>query len=284
MKHGAEWYKREPLAYLGGVQGMTAKEHAVYAVVLDLIYAHGGAINNDPRWIAGWISDMGPAAIRSTISALAERGKLTVTETEISQKRAVNEVQTRENLRETRQKLGKKGGENSAKSRAEHNENNDIGEAKASTDVEAIREEKRREEKKEEQDACANPANSEPETDPTSWTPDRLWDAVIQAVGLKSGRIPTHWLPPAATTHAWRWVTDLKLTPEAIVDAARTSRQHHPEPPNGPKALDGVMSRLAAAIQAPMAAAAVPAAQAPKGRLWNFDDLDKFNDDGSIRQ
>lgn len=147
MKHGTEWYKRDPAAYLGGVQGLTAKEHAVYAVILDLIYMHGGAVNNDPRWISGWISDMGAASVRGAIESLAQRGKLIVSETEIRQKRAESEVKTRENLRETRQKLGRIGGENSAKSRALAREINDIGEAKASRDVEATRLEKSREER-----------------------------------------------------------------------------------------------------------------------------------------
>ncbi|WP_444668380.1 hypothetical protein [Cereibacter changlensis] len=80
---------------------------------------------------------------------------------------------------------------------------------------------------------------------------DRLLLDVTQAVGLRSGRIPTYWMPPAATLHVWRWVTDLGLDPARIVDAARQSRAGHPEPPGGPKALDGVMKRLAAELSAP---------------------------------
>lgn len=78
MRHGADWYKREPTAYLGGVQGMTAREHAVYSIILDLIYQHGGSVNNDPAWFAGWISDMGASAVRVTIAGLVSRGKLTL--------------------------------------------------------------------------------------------------------------------------------------------------------------------------------------------------------------
>lgn len=80
---------------------------------------------------------------------------------------------------------------------------------------------------------------------------DRLLLDVTQAVGLKSGHTPAYWMPPAATLHVWRWVTDLGLDPERIVDAARQSRSAHPEPPSGPKALDGVMKRLAAELSAP---------------------------------
>lgn len=145
MNHGADWYKREPLAFLGGVQGMTAKQIAVYTVVLELIYAHGGSVNNDARWIAGWVQDMGAAAVRRAISDLVEMGKLSIEEDgSLTQKRAKSEAKTRENLRETARKNGKKGGENSAKSREERRENNNLGEAAASYETQAdkIREEK----------------------------------------------------------------------------------------------------------------------------------------------
>lgn len=134
MKHGSDWYKRGPAAYLGGVQGMTAKEHAVYSVTLDLIYAHGGAVNNDPAWIAGWIKDMGPASVRKTIAALVDMKKLIISGSEITEKRAKNEAKTKENVSETARENGKKGGKKSAESRAASNENNYLGEAVASSE------------------------------------------------------------------------------------------------------------------------------------------------------
>lgn len=140
MRHGADWYKREPTAYLGGVQGMSAREHAVFSVVLDLIYQHGGSVNNDPAWFAGWISDMGAAAVRATILALVERGKLTLEDGQLSNNRAKNQAKTKENLSENRAKIGKKGGISSGFSRSTINENKDLSEPIASP-----REDKRRE-------------------------------------------------------------------------------------------------------------------------------------------
>lgn len=139
MKHGAEWYKREPAAYLGGVQGLTAQEHAVYSVILDLIYQHGGAINCDAKWVAGWISDMGAAAVRNATSSLVAKGKLEMVGEKITQKRAKNEVKTREKLSEIRAEMGKNGGLNSGKSRSKGNENKAEDEANASCRGEAIR-------------------------------------------------------------------------------------------------------------------------------------------------
>lgn len=144
MRHGSDWYQRDPQAYLGGVQGMSAKEHAVYSVVLDLIYLHGGSVNNDPRWIAGWIADMGAAAVRKAIQSLEERGKLIIEGDQITQKRAKTQAKTKENLRETARENGKKGGKKSAEIRATSSKNKDLGEATASTKTQA---EKRREEK-----------------------------------------------------------------------------------------------------------------------------------------
>lgn len=144
MKHGSDWYKREPAAYLGGVQGMTAREHAVYSVTLDLIYAHGGAVNNDPAWIAGWIKDMGAAAVRTALASLVERKKLIISGSEITEKRAINEAKTKENVSETARENGKKGGKKSAESRAIPKQNNGLGEAVASAEKQAekIREDK----------------------------------------------------------------------------------------------------------------------------------------------
>jgi len=144
MKHGSDWYKREPTAYLGGVQGMTAKEHAVFSVTLDLIYAHGGAVNNDPAWIAGWIKDMGAAAVRKAIASLVERNKLIISGSEITEKRAKTEAKTKENVSETARENGKKGGKRSAEKRAAINENNHLDEPPASSGNQAdkIREEK----------------------------------------------------------------------------------------------------------------------------------------------
>lgn len=142
MRHGADWYKRDPGAFLGGVQGLTAAEHAVYSVTLDLIYMHGGSINNDPKWIAGWISDMGAAAVRNTIASLVARGKLELDGEEITQKVAKNQAKTKEKLAENRAEIGRKGGENSGFSRRQSSKNNDLSEANASEKSKQIREEK----------------------------------------------------------------------------------------------------------------------------------------------
>jgi len=145
--HGANWYKREPAAYLGGVVGMTTRQHAVFGVILELIYMHGGSCPDDPKWIAGWFSDLGVAAVRNTISELAGMGKLTVDGDRLTNKRAKNEAKTREKLRENRGEIGKKGGVQSGFARRAAKENNDLSEPIGSPRLDKIREEEKREAK-----------------------------------------------------------------------------------------------------------------------------------------
>ncbi len=145
MKTGADWYKRRPNSYLGGVVGMTAKQHCVYSLVLDLLYAHGGEIKNNPAWIAGWIADMGAAAVRNTISELIDLGKLIENSGKITEKHAKNEAKTREELSE----IGKNLAEKRWKKEGRHEEKQEDVDAKRinENDADKIREDKRRKER-----------------------------------------------------------------------------------------------------------------------------------------
>jgi uncharacterized protein YdaU (DUF1376 family) len=50
-----KWYKRDPNAALTGMASLTLEERGAYNTVLDLIYAHGGAVDDDYKFIAGWL-------------------------------------------------------------------------------------------------------------------------------------------------------------------------------------------------------------------------------------
>lgn len=130
-KRGAEWYKREPRAFLEGVRRLTEREIAVYAVVLDLIYDGGHQTYDDPKHIASYFSDLGSAAVRKAIDSLVDAGKLIRRDGYLTNKRAENEGKTREELKKTRQKTGHLGGVSSGKSRSNSNENNTLAEAKS---------------------------------------------------------------------------------------------------------------------------------------------------------
>lgn len=136
-KRGADWYKREPRAFLEGVRRMTEREIAVYAVVLDLIYDGGHDTYDDPKHIASYFSDLGSSAVRRAIDSLVQAGKLIRKDGKLTNKRAETEGKTREELKKTRRKVGKNGGISSGISRSEMNKINEVDEPK-STDTRAI--------------------------------------------------------------------------------------------------------------------------------------------------
>ncbi len=215
MKRGMDWYQRDPVDFLGGVQGLPAREIAVYAVTLDLIYQHGGEINNDPGWIAGWISDMGAAAVRNALAGLVEKGKLQIEENgNIGQKRAKNEAKTRRKQSETNAENGKKGGISSGKSRAVSSKNNGLYEANASSENEA---EKRREENIGGGDAReADPPHTLHESDADTLTHrEQLLEAMgadpVSGLIGPNGRLAGS---PGEMIHVQRWSEDLGLTLE----------------------------------------------------------------------
>lgn len=128
-KRGAEWYKREPRAFLEGVRRLTEREVAVYAVVLDLIYDGGHETYDDPKHIASYFSDLGAAAVKKAVDKLVDAGKLIKNDGKLTNKRAKTQGKTREELAETRKKAGEKGGVSSGKSRRAVNENSNLTEA-----------------------------------------------------------------------------------------------------------------------------------------------------------
>ena len=237
MKHGSEWYKREPAAYLGGVQGLSAKEHAVYSVVLDLIYAHGGSVNNDPSWIAGWIKDMGAASVRKTISSLVDRDKLMIDGDKITQKRAKNEAKTKENLSETASKNGKKGGIKSAELRAERNENSNLTQAVASSENQAdkIRLDKIEEDKSSSSQEVEN-YQKYMEVHPKpieSAAGEKAFNALI-ASGIDPKQIIASAASYAATVKGWSGEAKVQQS-DNFLDADRGKWREHIPQPKAPK-------------------------------------------------
>ena len=50
-----KWYKRDPRAALVGMSNLTLEERGAYNTILDLIYTHEGALDDDERYICGWL-------------------------------------------------------------------------------------------------------------------------------------------------------------------------------------------------------------------------------------
>lgn len=74
---------------------------------------------------------------------------------------------------------------------------------------------------------------------------DQFFGALLEALGLDRAALPGWWQGWPPRQHALRWRDQLGLTEAEILATAEASRQDHPEPPDGPKALDRAMQRAA---------------------------------------
>jgi len=74
---------------------------------------------------------------------------------------------------------------------------------------------------------------------------DEVFGDLLAALGLDPAALPGWWQGWPPRLHVQRWRDELGLTEAEIIAAAEASRQEHPEPPDGPKALDRAMQRAA---------------------------------------
>ncbi|WP_296644718.1 helix-turn-helix domain-containing protein [Roseinatronobacter sp.] len=83
-----------------------------------------------------------------------------------------------------------------------------------------------------------------------------FFEELLSALGLDPTALPGWWQGWPPREHVRRWRDDLGLDEAAIVEVAEESRRTHPEPPNGPKALDRAMQRAAQRLKQTGAAGA----------------------------
>ena len=74
---------------------------------------------------------------------------------------------------------------------------------------------------------------------------DEVFGELLGALGLDPDALPGWWQGWPPRLHVQRWRDELGLTEAEILAAAEASREEHPEPPDGPKALDRAMQRAA---------------------------------------
>ena len=74
---------------------------------------------------------------------------------------------------------------------------------------------------------------------------DAVFGDLLAALGLDPAALPGWWQGWPPRLHVQRWRDELGLTEAEIIAAAEASRDEHPEPPDGPKALDRAMQRAA---------------------------------------
>ena len=74
---------------------------------------------------------------------------------------------------------------------------------------------------------------------------DQVFGDLLDALGLDPAALPGWWQGWPPRLRVQRWRDELGLTEAEIIATAEASRQDHPEPPDGPKALDRAMQRAA---------------------------------------
>jgi hypothetical protein len=75
---------------------------------------------------------------------------------------------------------------------------------------------------------------------------DRFFAELLNALGFGANdTLPAWWQGWPARTHVRRWIDDLGLSQKRIIETALETRADHPNPPDGPKALDRFMGRAA---------------------------------------
>jgi hypothetical protein len=73
-----------------------------------------------------------------------------------------------------------------------------------------------------------------------------FFGSLLSALGFDlDGPLPGWWQGWPPREHVRRWRDELGLSEAEILEAAEASRREHPEPPDGPKALDRVIQRAA---------------------------------------
>lgn len=73
---------------------------------------------------------------------------------------------------------------------------------------------------------------------------ENLFEELLRALGMDpNSALPGWWQGWPPRVHVRRWRDELGLSEDLVLDVARRSRDAHPTPPDGPKALDRAMER-----------------------------------------
>jgi hypothetical protein len=88
---------------------------------------------------------------------------------------------------------------------------------------------------------------------------DRFFAELLSALGFAANAtLPAWWQGEAPRLNVRRWCDDLGLSEDRILEVASETRRDHPNPPDGPKALDRFMERAARSDAQAAAANASP--------------------------
>jgi len=239
--------------FLSGTGGMTAATKGVYITLICLIYEAEAPLPQSWETLARRCGATVPA-FKKAVDSLIDDGKITLIDGAIWSPKCEKHIALRRDRQNSARASAKKRWEKTEEKQGDGDATAMQGQCYPEPEPYPEESSSFQSEDSKQQQQCARGAISEL---------DKLHDDLLSAVGIKNGRLPTHWLPPAATMHIGRWVRDLGLTPEEIIKTATASRQQHAEPPRGPMALDRAMQALAASKAAPPMAAGQPRPRRP---------------------
>lgn len=200
---GQDWYKRDPIRFLDGVQGLGPELIGAYSVLIDLMYARAGSSRRDDHHLGG-ILGCSTRKAKALTDALIERGKIVVDGAYLTNNHAQNTARSRRDISEVRASAGRTGGIKSGQSR----KNKALSEANASSKHEP---EKRREESTLDTSVSKGAIRAE-----TTDLRDKIWSQGLSF--LMTENVPEK----QARSLIGKW---LKANPPEAVDAA--FRQAH---------------------------------------------------------
>ena len=92
----------------------------------------------------------------------------------------------------------------------------------------------------------SKPVKEEEDAQARDFEFDRFFAELLGALGFAAdASLPAWWQGLPAQLHVRRWIVDLGLSEDRIIETATETRRAHPNPPDGPKALDRFMERAA---------------------------------------
>ncbi len=251
------WFKFYASDFLAGVAGLSAAERGVLITILALIYEAGDPVPSNERRLAR-ICGLPPAGFRKAFAALIEQGKLVVDADTITNRRAEKEIMERHQRSQKARSSANQRWTTEVEKVVEYEEPSDAIACQSQCDPNAMPETRDQKPEKDRNRSSAVPAEVG-----NAYIDDELLDRVIAAADLPAGPRTSHWKPPLATRHVARWRTELGLTAEEILEAIERNRPQYDLAPDGPKAFDGMLKRLAAQKSAPPM---IPEVSSKRGR------------------